>query len=451
MNRLELVARLEAWTGEDTILWSGGQKLQLMPLDRSFVVGSGDEDLLGLTESEAEEATAELLASSDLTSCWAALQTRRFEDSRLAGLPAGAPSNDVASAGGTGQPGGRLEQFFVASWDTHVPRTTYRPWRFAGFVDALQLLAAYERECDRPSRIVGSPNCSHIGFRGSGDEVSEDLRGERFQFGLQRLGVQALREAYRPENADRLVTLCNWALRTLHLDFAGYAKDLLWACRSEERGELLKALGITEAEWLAWSDPNEPFVDPKGEALAVELTGDIVWRKLLPKTRHFLATALLHLKERGSAPQLDYAPISLEVVKALEVELVRILADFKASVAGQTFPATNKREERSLASFLSGKRPPELGPIAYLLQPAPHGPSQLKASLHSYLATLPNGTFLTSTTFTQAILDKVTKTFRNGGVHDSPIAESGCRDCVTALLGTQSVPGLIPSVVAWIP
>jgi len=72
-NRFELDESMPAWTGRDTIRWSGGQSLQLLPLDRSFVLDPGldsvelDDDL---TESDAEELVAAHLDATGLEESW---------------------------------------------------------------------------------------------------------------------------------------------------------------------------------------------------------------------------------------------------------------------------------------------------------------------------------------------------------------------------------------------
>jgi hypothetical protein len=63
--------------------------------------------------------------------------------------------------------------------------------------------------------------------------------------------------------------------------------------------------------------------------------------------------------------------------------------------------------DRGLSDFLQGEKPPTLGTIAYLLrQPKPNA-SKLRLALHTYLAGLPNGAFLTSKAFAHKGLQRV--------------------------------------------
>ena len=134
---------MPAWTGEDTIRWSGGQSLQLLPLDRSFVLDPGLElaDLdENLTESEAEELVAQHLDAIGLED---SLEQIREVDLRSAN---------------------RLDQFHIVCWDAVTGVGADYPWRFPGFLAALQHLAAFEREHDRRHRAEGAISCGHIGF-----------------------------------------------------------------------------------------------------------------------------------------------------------------------------------------------------------------------------------------------------------------------------------------------
>ena len=429
-NHFDLDKPLAPWSGKDTIRWTGSQSLQLLPLDRSFVLDRGLESIEiddEMTESDAEELVAHELDAVDLEDSWEQLTETQVGDADP------------------------LDQFHIVCWDSVTGEGAENPWRFSGFFEAARHLAAYEREHDRRHRIEGAVSCGHIGFSGSGDAHFEDLRSSRFRLGLRRLLLRVLRrKRYHPSDATDLVALCNGTLSTLHTDYAGYSKDLLWSSSSEQRSELLDALDIYEDDWLAWLETANVTVDPTGELLAKERICDEDWSLLPIKTKHFLATALLHLDEQGHAPQLDYAPISLEVAKALEVELVDVLAGFATQFPDSSFQSDPEdRAEQSFVEFLSGKKAPTLGAMPYLLKAPKPASSQLRFALYDYLTKLPNASFLTSKAFAEKGLRRVVDKFRNGGAHDSAIPESICRECVDVLIGTRESPGYIPLVAAW--
>ena len=428
LNKFEIVTRFTSWSGTDTIGWSGGQALQLLPLDRSFatgpeLVGSG---VNALTESETEEITQQIFEDNDV--------------SDLSEKMVAFDQNVVE----------RMNLFHILCWDSVTGEGCQEPWRFANVLEALRFLAAYERSHDRQTRSEGAMTHNILGFSGSRDESAEELRSQRFQLGLSRIAQRTLRQGYRPQDAEDIVTLCNGVLRTLHLNIAGYPKDLLWASSSEQEVELLDLLGIDEAVWKKWSESVETKIDPFGKSLVISKISEEAWDTLLPNTRHFLATALLHLDLQGSAPQLDYAPISLEVVKALELELGGIFQAFRDDL-GSLKPDSNSEnhEEIALAKFLGGGKAPTLGACSYLLKSQPGSTSQLIWKFHQFIAAMPNAEFLMNPNFAKRGLQRAINKYRNGGAHDSPISEETCRECITTLVGSKTSPGFIPLVSSW--
>lgn len=413
------------WSGSDTIRWSGGQGIQLLPLRRSFELEGGDGEFGSLTESEIDEEVDNLFAEMDSDA-------------------------SVNHADEEAVEGRELADFYLACWDSVTGDGGDTPWQFPRFLDAVRALAEFEQEHDRVHRIDGAVSCSHIGFSGSGDSEFESLRSSRFQRGLRRIARRVLVRGYAPTDADDLVALCNQTLRTLHVEFAGFAKDLLWASSSDQEADLLAKLGIEDRSWREWSQSADAEVDPRGKLLVIDRIGDAAWARLLPKVRQFLATALIHLEENGNAPQLDFAPVSVEVVKALEAELGRLLEAFRVAVEPEALMyEIDDFAEKSLAAFLGGGKAPTMGAISHLFRKSRGESSLLRQALHRFLEALPNGEFLMSDAFAKTGLQRVINKFRNGGAHDSAIRESVCRECVEVLIGDSAKPGYIPKVTAW--
>jgi len=418
-NQFEKIKEPLAWSGNDTLFWSGGQSIQLLPLDVSFGIDQQREAAIHtpMSDAEMDEWVQDFLTK---------------------------PLNELSTDGAS-----TLDGFFISCWDS-VTGEPYEPIpEFNGFLSALHYLAAYELEHDAQSRLDGAAACSAIGFCGSGDAEREALRGRRFQCGLLSLAKRHLSQGYRPSYAANLVALANATLKTLHVDFAGYAKDLLWACESELVGTRLEKLEIDPGEWTNWSEGSEPTIDLQGKALVIERVGERVWELFSPKVRHFLSTALRHLEIQGSAPQLDYAPICLEVVKGLEVELVNLLKGFRSFINGRVIQNNHKKDSLFALFLYKGGRPPTLGNIYCLLRKPATGASLLIKELNSYVLSLPNGSFLTSDQFTRIALPQVADKYRNKGAHASPISEEICLECINAVIGTESAPGLILKVIEW--
>lgn len=430
-NKFEMVSSYHPWTGKDTIRWSGGQSLQLTPLDRSFVL---DPDLLALvrthdfSDTDAEEFIADYLdVPDDYGEVW------KCEQERASLMTC------------------NLDKFYFVCWDTVTGEGADTPWVFNGFLSAVRYLACYERDYDRQHRINGAESCQHIGFSGSGNEEFEELRSKRFVLGLRRLLLRVLRRGnYQPTDGTDLVALCNGTLGTLHVDYAGIAKDMLWASSNEQQDQILIDLDISSEDWLEWTKTTQLIIDPVGERYAKERITDTDWNALHPKSRYFIATALLHLANQGHAPQLDYAPISLEVVKALEVELGDILAGLtNANLPIPCQYSLGEHAEKSLVAYLEGDKAPTLGTMAYIFGKPKDRASQFRIATYEYLNQLPNGEFLNSKEFAKRGLQRVITKYRNGGAHDSAIPESTCFECIETLIGTKDNPGFIPRVARW--
>lgn len=430
-NTFELEKPFHPWTGKDTIRWSGGQSLQLLQLDRSFVLDP-DVSALGethdFTDTDAEELISDYLdVPDDYDDVW------ECEQERVSKL-----TDD-------------LDKFYFVCWDSVTGEGGDYPWTFTGFLAAVRYLACYERDHDRQHRIYGAQSCSHIGFVGSGNDEFEELRSARFVLGLRRLLLRVLRRGnYQPADGADLVALCNGTLSTLHVDYAGFAKDLLWASTSEQQEKILDDLDISNDDLADWLETTSLIFDPMGERFAKDRITESDWNALHPKSRYFIATALLHMANQGHAPQLDYAPISLEVVKALEVELGDILSGLKNANLPIPFQFNDSdNAEKSLVTYLKGGKAPTLGSMAYILGKPKGNASQLRSIVYDYLKQLPDGDFLISNEFANHGLHRVVHKYRNGGAHDSAIPESTCIECIETLIGTKENPGYIPRVARW--
>jgi len=429
-NRFVLERELAPWSGLDTIRWTGGQTAQLHRLDRSYAVESatGGVDLRDLTETDAEMLADALLQGG--------------QDLEVLFERATSEPDDQLNA---------LDMFHIIAWDAVTGDGGDIPLRFESVVDALSFLACFEQSHDQQHRVGGTVSCSHIGFTGSKDEKWESQRGERFRLGLRQIVIRILRQGYRPADADDLASLCNGTLRTLHVDLAGYPKDLLWQSPAEHISHVSDALGVDEPAFLRWSKSVNLPVDPVGEQLALKRIGEQAWSGLELRARHFLSTALVHWEQQGCAPQLDYAPISLEIVKALEVQLTSLLLQYRERLLGEVPEHDAPRyEERVVAEYLGSAeaRAPAIGVYTYLLRRPKAGASGLANSFYDYVQSTPNGVFLTSKEFAKKGLNSVIHKYRNSGVHDSPIPWLTCKECIERLIGMAGNPGFIASIVA---
>jgi len=427
-NRFEKTSSYRGHQGSDTIGWSGGQEVQLMPLAKSFV----DTSETMITRMEAEEEIKDFIKHYDPNddSVSVGPQENRDLDSQ---------SND-------------LDHYYLACWDPVTGQTDESPNIQEDFKHMLGWLSDYEKTVDRQYRVSGATSCNGgiTGFSGSLDEGLEKTVGTHFQTGLIQLGVEILTRGYVPADSINLVSLCNSNLRTLHVEFAGYGKDLLWAVNDQELHRVLTSLSLPETSYNDWVDSPEVNIDIRGEAIGIQRIGQVSWELLSPNSQHFLSTALATLEDLGHIPQRDYAPISLEVVKSLEFELKAIFEAFKDCSASDNLNFDiSKYEETQLNSYINGGRPPALGAMAYLLQPSVEADSDLRIVLYRFLMSLSNADFITSNQFTKRVLQRVLNKYRNGGAHEHPIKYEVCMEAVDELIGTGELQGIIPEVVNW--
>jgi hypothetical protein len=413
-----------SWDGYGTLFWEGGGNYQLMPLARTFAVaplGALAEQLDGATDFEVEQLLG--MAFDDET---------HPLDQRIDW-----ESLDPA------------ETFVFDGWDTVGGERGCET--FTSFLGALRWLSGFERRHDRVHRTEGAKGCWQIGFPGSDDAASDYVVGESFQAGLRRIAQRVINRGYRPQDGEDVVRLVNAVLRTWHVDAAGYFGDLVWQMQGQEdQLEFFTSSPegpFTLEQAVEWLSQVQSFVIPTGgaEQVIVKL-GRGTWDRLEPRSRLFLSTALVDFDERGGSPLLDYAPVSVGIVKALEVEMGAIFAAYRATRGDGRIEPTTERNDVILARFLNGEGPaPTLGEARHLLG-APKSP--LHEDFVEFVGGLPNGADLRRSRFRELVA-KIVGRYRNGGAHDQPIDRPTCEACINDLIGEDGKPGVLATVTRW--
>jgi hypothetical protein len=401
-NVLELHDPAAWWNGADTVFWAGGPSFQLERLGWSLHVPSGDPalpfDPSSLSATETKEALGTWLTATPKPSA------RRVP---------------------------RLEAFHLLGWT--LPEGELVDEVFPSALDAVRFLYA---ESVRQGR--------YFGRHGNEDAT---LRAQRLQHALQEFAAAFVTRGYRGGDGHALVTICNATLAALHIDALGYAKDLLWASSDAELDRLLSRLRIPTRTWDRWrASAVELPVSPVGAQLAIERLRADVWGRLANQTKSFIATALEDWAKREAAPLLDYAPITVEISKGVEVELVRLVAPFRVALNGAV-PVWDPQDKTAaaLAGYLAGK-PLTLGSFLYLFNWRPGQSSPLHTAWADYLETLPQRAYLSGPLRKQ--LPRIVHRYRNGGAHDSRIELGTCRDCIEEVLGSSVQPGVLAHLVA---
>jgi len=102
-----------------------------------------------------------------------------------------------------------------------------------------------------------------------------------------------------------------------------------------------------------------------------------------------VATALYHLELQGRAPQLDYAGINIEVVKALEVDLSRVLEKYRDCL-DRGVPAYDEvaGHQQALVDYLKGGKAASIGAMIHLLRKPTADDSELAQSVYEYVISL---------------------------------------------------------------
>lgn len=321
---------------------------------------------------------------------------------------------------------------------------------FRSFPQAARWLSNFEAETDRPLRVNSVYGDHGLGRAGSGDAVREAKVGESLSTAFQRLVRLVASRGYSPDLADRLAAAANQVLRSVRVDVAGYARDVLWRSTDDTVwfDRLLEVLEGEALEAQAWLDGAGGYaIDGEGEALAVQRAGPEVWASLQPRSRYFVATALASLAERPDDAR-DSSPIALEITKALEVEMGVIYEAFRAGlneseVSSLAFDPEDPTDV-ALSQFLQGRKL-SLGPMTYLLK-NPAEPSPLRARLVGYLEALPNAKHIRTNAFRKR-LQKIAQLYRNGAAHDTPMTREVASAAVTEVIG-DGAGGVLATVLA---
>ncbi len=429
-NQLLRLDSAPNWLGCDTLYKKSGQEIQLLPLSRTTQEGITlpfDFTPDDVSTVELEEAIEGFIGQA------AEDGPRELTEFAVPELKS---------------------KFAVKVWDT-VDGEVPPPWIFESPLHAIQYLCSFERSWDRKFRETGARGCIALGFSGTGDEASEAQKSERYAKGMLRIANKIACQGYIPADAEDLIGICNQVLRTIQLTYAGYVGDLWFASDGDVKAQLIEEFDLdedTEAELE--SHLAGPDIDPQSAAALLARIGDDGFSVLSDKSRLFLATAITQIADYGYAPGFDYAPMSIEIVKALEVELQEIFQSFGSSLSGVQLKCDDQNyEENALIKSLEGKaKPPSLGAMGSLLKRARQdGGSDLVKALRAFLQSQSNEDYILSSKFTRLLNGKVLHKYRNAGAHDSAISYETCSECLEVLVGSAGKPGVIARIASWKP
>lgn len=418
-NTVTLVDPAQRWSGRDTFFWDGGGSLQLADSPYSLVENFIEHTSVptGLTREDAREV------AEAITTRGAFLEAPKSEatlDSLvLVYWYIGASSKKIPV---------RYPSIFHLITDLAGPQYTISPTDGQDPVDEPQIQVA-------PDSHAGPTLTRALTM------ITEDI----------------LVNGYSPRHAQAIIRMCNATEELgIHLEVVGYVRDILLNCNDSDVAAILTLCNISRGEAdAARSSIRDYPVHPQGAEAARTRVGAETWEALSRESRYFLATAFWDWAQRRECRFLDYATISVEISKTVEVELRALLASFSRqpellalakAVAEKYKGQPTRTNEVMISRSIASTYKPTLGNFAYWLNPATLGATPVEAAWRSFLHGHPDRAWLCQPDAV-ALLNRIVDKYRNGGAHDSPIAIDVCREGMDKILGDSDRPGYLTRVV----
>ncbi|WP_420737783.1 hypothetical protein [Bradyrhizobium japonicum] len=203
-------------------------------------------------------------------------------------------------------------------WDT-VDGERLGPFYFDTPFHVARALSRLEIE-DRSARVAGRRGHSSIGFDGSGHQDLEDAGGAGLAIALVKISQRMVERGYRPSDALDMAAAANAVLKSFRVSLCSNAADALIShipdgARPSHR--LTDEMGFPEELRDQLIQLIETDVDQEGDELLRRRVGEQMGAGLTSRTRLFLTTALLQFDSMGKSPCIDYAPVSVQVVRRL--------------------------------------------------------------------------------------------------------------------------------------
>lgn len=437
-NIVSLVHQTNSWANRATLHWSGGTSISLGNLSYSLVHidqwhDFSDEEKKDALKCLFEEDCENVIYDEDLGETSLKAQAHLF----TAGL-----------------------------WDTYTGEEFVL--RVASPYALISFLIKHLQEFDQRIRIQGGRPCGSpaTGSAGTGNIEQEQLLTKQAQAALLGVAESIALSGYIPKKGQRICYIVNRLFETLHMDFAGYTQDLIIQCELDDDLELLSESLDLELDAVKQLK-NDIDLHPPSEGLVI--LKNISRQRLLelssPKAIYFAANGLFDMSLKGESPHLDYATVSIEFVKALEVELGSIFRLWISSISLKSLKFGSSRQEADVQNYMKNSASEEgipmksrmfsIGTMGYLLRDIDNAiskrdkvnePDSLISCMASKVETIEDIQPLLHKSFYKKFLNKVSHSYRNGGAHDQKISLSTCIQCRDDILGTSSRTGWLTIV-----
>jgi hypothetical protein len=182
------------------------------------------------------------------------------------------------------------------------------------------------------------------------------------------------------------------------------------------------------------------------------LAEEVIHRQLSPAAQQMLATAEAVIGVLRTATGLDWSAAVIGLCKAVEIEVVRRVAEPLAQlVQGRDLtPDLADKDLTRLAKYCAGRAPaPELGSLSYMLEVAAR--SQRRAATSPLLRALTelvsgwtHGAWVVAVDGLAAQANEVAREFRNPAAHTSVLTEADFDRCRALVQGDD---GLLAQLV----
>ncbi len=335
-------------------------------------------------------------------------------------------------------------------WET-VDGERSEPIFFENPIALIKYLLELERN-DRPARVHGAHGYSSIGFYGSYSHQLEDAVGAGYESIMRRTIEAIVTRGYQPQDGLNVQALANATLKSFRITVCGCVADLLVShlpSSDDDFESLCVELGASSHLGRKLVELLANDVDPAARELLFSRIGSPAFDLMVPQTRLFLATAFLQFEHFGRSTCVDYAPVSLQIVKALEFEIRALVAECVARIGDERFTAEPSRYEQTLIDARNRhKEKLSLGSLVHAIRKSRTISGSPFEDFHSELSRR-GVDFLSQERTTKFILGDVLTRYRNGGAHDSAISLSTCEACIDSLIGRPDAPGLLPRLLKW--
>ena len=432
-NTVSLIHQMDSWSDRATLHWNGGASIALGNLSYSLAHVDHWSDF---SDEERKEALHNLFAED----C----------ENVIADEDQGGTSLEA-----------QANLFVAGLWDTYTGDSFVL--RVSSPYEFISYLNNHLAEFDEHIRIHGGRPCGSpaTGSAGTGDVEHERLRTKQAQAALFGMAESIAISGYKPDKALRTCSIVNRLFETLHVDFAGYVQDLLVQCELDDDLEsLCESLDLDLDDVSRFKSGIALRPPAEGLKLLEGISGDKLLALASPKAIYFAANGLFDMSLKGDSPHLDYATVSIEFVKALEVELGSVFRSWLASLSFESLEFGSSRHESDVRNYMrsayakvAGDAPVKmfsLGSMGYLLKDisifiqshdVAAGPRSLIACMAMRVSNLEPMKPLLHKSFYSKFLSKVSHSYRNGGAHDQKISLATCIQCRDSILGSPASPG----------